>query len=365
MPGAATGSAGGSGGCSSGGDIASAGGAGVSCPAVVDLPLAAVSVAPAAVATDGVRVEGGLEGACDVPEAEQGRGGALSSASVPGMGGVAAVDGSEIELSAAGLKKKNTPVSSRTAAVGARVTVPVAAAAAAAAAVVAAEGSMELKAAGTGPTATTQRPAATGSADLSIEPSADAAGAGAAKTEAAVAATAAPTPATADTPEAPGKDGGTTVASAVCARSRKTRRPSISLDGRPPAASPAPARSSGVATRMIANPVAPGSPPLRAVRPPRRDIRKDYLTNLGMKGAVMAGPGGTRIPPPMFRRSSFIEVSRRRGRRRRWVCKVVVLVPNRCTYLNRFSDNSTNATISTTPTAAINSTIINTSTNSV
>ncbi|CAM9160175.1 unnamed protein product [Scytosiphon promiscuus] len=49
------------------------------------------------------------------------------------------------------------------------------------------------------------------------------------------------------------------------------------------------------------------SPPLRAVKPPRRDIRRDYLTNLGMKKAVVAGPGGTRTPPPMIRRSSFTQ----------------------------------------------------------
>ncbi|CAM9249036.1 unnamed protein product, partial [Sphacelaria rigidula] len=38
---------------------------------------------------------------------------------------------------------------------------------------------------------------------------------------------------------------------------------------------------------------------------PRRDIRKDYLTNLGMKRAVVAGPGGTRTTPRIVRRSSF------------------------------------------------------------
>lgn len=43
-----------------------------------------------------------------------------------------------------------------------------------------------------------------------------------------------------------------------------------------------------------------GAPPL-----PRRDIRRDYLTNLGMKRAVVAGPGGTRTTPPIVRRSSF------------------------------------------------------------
>lgn len=45
----------------------------------------------------------------------------------------------------------------------------------------------------------------------------------------------------------------------------------------------------------------PGSPPPL----PRRDIRKDYLTNLGMKRAVVAGPGGTRTTPRIVRRSSF------------------------------------------------------------
>lgn len=45
----------------------------------------------------------------------------------------------------------------------------------------------------------------------------------------------------------------------------------------------------------------PGSPPPL----PRRDIRKDYLTNLGMKRAVVAGPGGTRTTPHIVRRSSF------------------------------------------------------------
>lgn len=56
----------------------------------------------------------------------------------------------------------------------------------------------------------------------------------------------------------------------------------------------------------IADPVKPGlGPPLRAEMPPRRDIRRRYLTNLGMKRAVAAGPGGTRKAPPMPRRSSF------------------------------------------------------------
>lgn len=300
MPGAATSAAGGGDdrgetGGGGGGEIASTGTAGVACLTAVVLPLTAAaaavtSVEAAAVSTNGVGVEGGVGGACDGPEAEQSRGG-LAAAGHDVV--------SEVELSAAGLEKKSGPVSSRTAAVGARVEAPVAATA------VAAKGA---KAALTGPTAATQRPAAAGGAGLSIEASA-----AAAATEAA-----APAAATADAPGAPGSGGGATVASALSAGPRERRRPSISSDGRPPtaeaAASPSSARSSGNVTPTIANPVVPGSPRLRAVRPPRRDIRKAYLTNLGMKGAVVAGPGGTRTPPPMVRRSSFIEVSRsRRG----------------------------------------------------
>lgn len=56
---------------------------------------------------------------------------------------------------------------------------------------------------------------------------------------------------------------------------------------------------------VTAHPLNPGSPPLPAEQPPRRDIRRDYLTNLGMGRAVVEGPGGTRTAPPMVRRSSF------------------------------------------------------------
>lgn len=61
----------------------------------------------------------------------------------------------------------------------------------------------------------------------------------------------------------------------------------------------------------------PNSPPLamvcetvprlsHAAKPQwRRDIRRSYLSNLGMKRALVAGPGGTGRPPPMYRRSSF------------------------------------------------------------
>ena len=63
------------------------------------------------------------------------------------------------------------------------------------------------------------------------------------------------------------------------------------------------------------------SPPVRAVKPPRRDIRKDYLTNLGLKRAVVAGPGGTRsLPPPMLKRSSL------HGGVRRTLCVCVYLL---------------------------------------
>ncbi|CAN0060448.1 unnamed protein product, partial [Discosporangium mesarthrocarpum] len=44
-------------------------------------------------------------------------------------------------------------------------------------------------------------------------------------------------------------------------------------------------------------------PSPRSVNPPRRDVRRAYLSNLGMKGAVVAGPGGTRTPPPLLRRT--------------------------------------------------------------
>ncbi|CAM9260983.1 unnamed protein product, partial [Ectocarpus sp. 13 AM-2016] len=79
-----------------------------------------------------------------------------------------------------------------------------------------------------------------------------------------------------------------------------------------PAAAAQPTSSSSSSHRLrsartVADPLKVGSPPLRAVRPPRRDIRRDYLTNLGMKRAVVAGPGDARTPPPMIRRSSFIE----------------------------------------------------------
>ncbi|CAM9828579.1 unnamed protein product [Ectocarpus sp. 6 AP-2014] len=84
------------------------------------------------------------------------------------------------------------------------------------------------------------------------------------------------------------------------------------LPGAPAAAQPTSSSSSPSSHRLrsartVADPLKVGSPPLRAVRPPRRDIRRDYLTNLGMKRAVVAGPGDARTPPPMIRRSSFIE----------------------------------------------------------
>eukprot|EP00903_Cladosiphon_okamuranus_P005503 g5484.t1 len=96
----------------------------------------------------------------------------------------------------------------------------------------------------------------------------------------------------------------------------------VAINPPPPGATPAPSStasassstssspppsSSRIADRSVADPIKVGSPPLRAVKPPRRDIRRAYLTNLGMKSAVVAGPGGTRTPPPILRRSSFIQ----------------------------------------------------------
>lgn len=88
---------------------------------------------------------------------------------------------------------------------------------------------------------------------------------------------------------------------------------------------PAPSSSPRFVARPIADPLKPGSPPLRAVQPPRRDIRKSYLTNLGMKRAVVAGPGGTRTPPPMVRRSSFHHGVRKGERERGYNAWVVGL----------------------------------------
>ena len=305
---AVTGSAGG-GQPGGGGGKASEEEAGAACQAGVAIS-AAVAAAAATTITNDVERERGVVvevgGTCDVPGTEQGNGRALSSAAASGGCGVAA--GGCSEVSASGLEKKGGSMSSPTVAEVARVEDPDAVAAGA-------EGTAELKAAVAWSTAAAEI-AAAGSAGLSIEPSAAAtqAAAAAVTATAAVAAAAAGAPATANTPQTPEGDDGTTVSSALCTVPLETRRHSISSDGRPPAsetaAPPSSARSSDIGTRTMANPVIPGSPPLRAVKPPRRDIRKDYLTNLGMKQAVVAGPGGTRTPPPMIRRSSFIEVSR-------------------------------------------------------
>lgn len=67
-----------------------------------------------------------------------------------------------------------------------------------------------------------------------------------------------------------------------------------------------PTLGSSTSAAVVQTTVDLATPALRPqiVKPRRRDIRRDYLTNLGMKRAVVAGPGGTRRPP-MHRRSSF------------------------------------------------------------
>lgn len=52
----------------------------------------------------------------------------------------------------------------------------------------------------------------------------------------------------------------------------------------------------------------PVLPPVRSVEPPRRDVRKSYLSSLGMRRVVMVGTGEERTPPPIVRRSPLYGV---------------------------------------------------------
>lgn len=52
----------------------------------------------------------------------------------------------------------------------------------------------------------------------------------------------------------------------------------------------------------------PVLPPVRSVMPPRRDVRKSYLSSLGMRKGVMIGTGEERTPPPIIRRSPLYGV---------------------------------------------------------
>lgn len=52
----------------------------------------------------------------------------------------------------------------------------------------------------------------------------------------------------------------------------------------------------------------PVLPPVRSVVPPRRDVRKSYLSSLGMRKVVMVGTGEERTPPPIIRRSPLYGV---------------------------------------------------------
>lgn len=67
-------------------------------------------------------------------------------------------------------------------------------------------------------------------------------------------------------------------------------------------------RAAPLRARDVADPKLPALPPVEATKSLwRRDIRRDYMINLGMKRAVAAGPGGTSRPPPMYRRTSFVD----------------------------------------------------------